>query len=188
MSRHYSPRGEARARVLDAALDLFSEHGFSGTSLQMIADHIGVTKAAVYHQFHTKEEMVLALMDPPMARLHQMVESVEAKDGHDLRARAMFADLIDLVLEFRRRISILRTDPAVQHIVNGHPEMQVIIERLGQLLVGDNPTTSQRVAVAVLGNGIMNVGTDPSLFDIDEETLREELVVLTARAIGLPAR
>jgi AcrR family transcriptional regulator len=33
--------------VLDAALDLFAEHG--GTSLQMIADAIGITKAAVYH-------------------------------------------------------------------------------------------------------------------------------------------
>ncbi|WP_156763496.1 TetR/AcrR family transcriptional regulator, partial [Mycobacterium scrofulaceum] len=51
----------ARTRVLDAALDLFATHGVSGTSLQMIADAVGVTKAAVYHQFRTKEQIVIAV-------------------------------------------------------------------------------------------------------------------------------
>ena len=45
----------------DAALKLISEHGVSGTSLQMIADEMGVTKAAVYRQFKTKEEIVIAI-------------------------------------------------------------------------------------------------------------------------------
>ena len=35
-------------------------HGSGGTSLQMIADAIGVTKAAVYHQYRTKDEIILA--------------------------------------------------------------------------------------------------------------------------------
>ncbi|WP_156765397.1 TetR/AcrR family transcriptional regulator, partial [Mycobacterium sp. 1245852.3] len=48
----------ARTRVLDAALDLIANHGVSGTSLQMIADAVGITKAAVYHQFRTKEQIV----------------------------------------------------------------------------------------------------------------------------------
>jgi AcrR family transcriptional regulator len=56
-------------RVLEAALDLFAEHGVSGTSLQMIADRMGVTKAAVYHQFRTKEEIVFAVIDPDLAGL-----------------------------------------------------------------------------------------------------------------------
>ena len=54
-------RSAAQTRIVAAALDLFAEHGVSGTSLQMIADAIGVTKAAVYHQFKTKEEIVLAV-------------------------------------------------------------------------------------------------------------------------------
>jgi hypothetical protein len=44
------PRSVAQTRILVATLDLFGDHGVSGTSLQMIADAIGVTKAAVYHQ------------------------------------------------------------------------------------------------------------------------------------------
>jgi AcrR family transcriptional regulator len=51
----------AQARVVDAALLLFGEHGIAGTSLSMIAEAIGVTKAAIYHQYNTKDEIVLAV-------------------------------------------------------------------------------------------------------------------------------
>ena len=50
----------AQIRVATAATELFSMQGVAGTSLQMIADAMGVTKAAVYHQFNTKEAIVLA--------------------------------------------------------------------------------------------------------------------------------
>ncbi|WP_218021194.1 helix-turn-helix domain-containing protein [Nocardia mikamii] len=38
-------------RIIVAAFELFARHGVGATSLQMLADYIGVTKAAVYHQF-----------------------------------------------------------------------------------------------------------------------------------------
>jgi AcrR family transcriptional regulator len=43
----------AQTRVIAAALELFSRNGVGGTSLQMIADEIGVTKAAIYYQYKT---------------------------------------------------------------------------------------------------------------------------------------
>src|SRR5689334_14173118 len=49
------PYRAAQQRIVDAAVPLFAEHGVGGTSLQMIADAVGVTKAAVYHQFKTKD-------------------------------------------------------------------------------------------------------------------------------------
>src|SRR5262249_57471431 len=58
----------AQTRVIEAAVDLFAEHGISGTSLQMIADALGVTKAAVYHQYNTKEEIILAVAQLVLAR------------------------------------------------------------------------------------------------------------------------
>jgi AcrR family transcriptional regulator len=61
----------AQTRIIDAALALFAERGIGGTSLQMIADAIGVTKAAVYHQYNTKDEIVVAVAvaHPLVARL-----------------------------------------------------------------------------------------------------------------------
>ena len=42
--------------VLDAALDLFIEQGFDGTSLRQIAEQLGVTKAALYYHFESKDK------------------------------------------------------------------------------------------------------------------------------------
>lgn len=68
----------ARTRVLDAALDLIATHGVSGTSLQMIADAVGITKAAVYHQFRTKEQIVIAVTERELGRLAPALEAAEA--------------------------------------------------------------------------------------------------------------
>jgi AcrR family transcriptional regulator len=61
----------AQTRIIDAALVLFAEHGISGTSLQMIADAIGVTKAAVYHVYNTKDEIILAVAQVVLAGLER---------------------------------------------------------------------------------------------------------------------
>jgi AcrR family transcriptional regulator len=68
--------------VLDAALELFAEHGVSGTSLQMIADHMGVTKAAVYYQFQAKEQIVLAVLEPALTQMATVVAAGEAAPTH----------------------------------------------------------------------------------------------------------
>src|SRR5262245_18465509 len=59
----------AQTRIIDAALVLFAEHGIGGTSLQMVADATGVTKDAVYHQYNTNDEIVLAVARGVLARL-----------------------------------------------------------------------------------------------------------------------
>lgn len=70
----------ARARVIDAALALFADHGVNGTSLQMIADHLGVSKASVYYQFHSKDDIVLAVIRPVFADLDQLATAIEAEE------------------------------------------------------------------------------------------------------------
>jgi AcrR family transcriptional regulator len=51
----------AQLRIVKAAHELFGQHGVSGTSLPMLADAIGGTKAAVQHQFKSKDDGVMAV-------------------------------------------------------------------------------------------------------------------------------
>ena len=44
---------DTRQRLIDAAIELCTRYTFAGTSLQMIADELGFTKAAIYHHFRT---------------------------------------------------------------------------------------------------------------------------------------
>lgn len=50
-----------RERILDVALDLFIEKGFEGTSLREIAEKLGLTKAALYYHYASKDDILMAL-------------------------------------------------------------------------------------------------------------------------------
>jgi AcrR family transcriptional regulator len=54
---------DVRARSLAAATRLFAQQGFDGTSLQEIADAVGVSKPAVLHHFPSKEDLRRAVLD-----------------------------------------------------------------------------------------------------------------------------
>ena len=52
------PRGDTRERIQAIALELFAEQGYEKTSLREIAERLGVTKAALYYHFKSKEDIV----------------------------------------------------------------------------------------------------------------------------------
>ncbi|MFC6886562.1 MULTISPECIES: TetR/AcrR family transcriptional regulator [Actinomadura] len=55
-------RKDTRVRIQDVALELFLERGYDQTSLREIAERLGVTKAALYYHFKTKEDIVVSLV------------------------------------------------------------------------------------------------------------------------------
>ena len=55
-------RGDTRERLLDAALDLFAERGFAGTSIRNVCSVVGITPAALYSHFSSKEEILVAAL------------------------------------------------------------------------------------------------------------------------------
>src|SRR5215475_13717231 len=54
-ARGEAPRGDTRERIQSIALELFAEQGYEKTSLREIAERLGVTKAALYYHFRSKE-------------------------------------------------------------------------------------------------------------------------------------
>ncbi len=54
---------QTRTELIEAATALFAEHGFHGTTLDMIAKTAGYTKGAVYSNFTTKDELFLAALE-----------------------------------------------------------------------------------------------------------------------------
>ncbi len=65
---------DTRSRIQNVALQLFNENGYEATSLREIADAIGVTKAALYYHFKTKEEIVTSLIDDRVSKLEALFE------------------------------------------------------------------------------------------------------------------
>jgi AcrR family transcriptional regulator len=56
-------RTDTRARIQAAALELFAEHGYDKTSLRELAERLGLTKAALYYHFNSKEDIAVSLLE-----------------------------------------------------------------------------------------------------------------------------
>jgi AcrR family transcriptional regulator len=70
-------RQRTRTRLLDAAFDVFAEHGVRAASVEMIAEAAGYTRGAFYSNFSSKEELFFALLEREKAlRLEQLNEGV----------------------------------------------------------------------------------------------------------------
>ena len=81
--RAVKPPHETRTRILDAAEELFMQHGFEGTSMRALTTRAGVNLAAVNYHFGSKDALIEAVfrrrLDP--VNLARMAE-VEKLEGN----------------------------------------------------------------------------------------------------------
>jgi len=107
MARRTKEEAQAtRESVLRAALDLFSEKGYSRTTFSDIAKRIGMTRGAVYWHFENKEALLVALIEFAHCHKESLVEKrfLEIETLSDLRnAFVVFARVVaedELVRKF----------------------------------------------------------------------------------------
>lgn len=173
-------------RVITAALALFAEHGVSGTSLQMIADAMGVTKAAIYFQFKAKEEIVLAVAEVELRGLEAAIEAAEA-EGCSVRAREVLLDrVIDLAIARRRFVGVLQNDPVMVRFLAEHEPFERLMDRLFAVLLGEAPGPEAWVPAAMIAAAIGGALAHPRVAQLDDDTLRPHLMRLARRLLDLP--
>jgi AcrR family transcriptional regulator len=171
----------AQARVVAASLELFAQHGVGGTSLQMIADEVGVTKAAVYFQFKTKDEIVLAAAEDELARLKAVVDAAEAESSPARRREVLLARIVDLSVDRRRTVSVILSDPVVLRFFSNHTDYRDVVGRLTNLLIGRGSGTDGHLQAAMFMAAISGAVMHPMVADFDDETLRTQLLQLVRR-------
>jgi AcrR family transcriptional regulator len=176
----------AQTRIVNAALELFAEHGVGGTSLQMIADAVGVTKAAVYHQFKTKDEIVVAAAEAELATLEGAIEAAEAEPSPTRGREVLVARIVDLAVERRRMESTLLGDPVIVRFFAHHEPFRQVMSRLYLMLMGPDAGPDARVPAAMLSAAIGGAVMHPLVADLDDETLRSQLLHLARRFLDLP--
>ncbi len=64
-----SPCNETQRRIVQAALDLFAEHGFTGATTDAIARRAGVTEKTLFRHFGTKKQLFAKTVYPCMLRM-----------------------------------------------------------------------------------------------------------------------
>jgi AcrR family transcriptional regulator len=175
-----------RRRMLDVAMRLFSQYSFAGTSLQMIADELDLTKAAIYYHFRTREQLVVALMQPILGEIEGVVRTAELRRGARARAEAMLIGYADIVARNRKLAAVTVFDPSVASVLRSQPELAALIDRQLTLLAATGSAASGGINAAVVMTGLAGAAStaDPQLAD---DALREQLIDVGRRVLGLPA-
>ncbi|HEX6358797.1 TetR/AcrR family transcriptional regulator [Actinophytocola sp.] len=182
-------KGDTRARLLETALGLFTVHGVEGTSLQMIADALGVTKAAVYYHFKTKDEITEAVALPALRELTAILDHAATITRPGPRADYVIDGFVDLVVRNRVLVAVVCSDPGLARVVDRivYAEQSVLV-RMPEMLVGPDADEAATVAANVALVGVAMGGNTPALAYMDDETLRRHLADAMRRLLGRPRR
>ena len=103
-----------RQQILETAQRLFTELGYDATSLQMIADEMGLTKAAVYYHFRAKSDILHAAMQPGIQRLEALLDEAATIRGRRARIEHLVNGFVDFLVRNRHYAVMASTDPAAK--------------------------------------------------------------------------
>ena len=182
MAKPVAPRGSARERVLQAALELFIEHSIGGTSMQMIADRLGVSKPAVYYQFRSRDDIVVALVEPMFDDIVRVIKIAEAMPTQQGRRDVTLSGVVELAVRYRR-LTFLFYDRAMEHAVRARDDFMAVGDAAAAILQGPEPDATARVITTALLSGTFTAAADPKLEDISDEELHEILLITARRLI-----
>ena len=149
----------------------------------MIADTIGVTKAAVYHQYNTKDAIVLAAAEAELATLEAVVADAEAQPSPSRARETLVTGMVDLAVAHRRTVSSILNDPLIIRFFTEHESFRHVMDRMTRVLVGHDIGHEARVATAMLTAAISGTVTHPLVTGLDDETLRSQLEQLARRLL-----
>ncbi|MGP8060867.1 MAG: TetR/AcrR family transcriptional regulator [Acidimicrobiales bacterium] len=142
---------DTRQRILDVALDLFIAQGFDGTSLREIAEKLGVTKAALYYHFASKDDILMALH----LRLHEFGRNALNQMGDEPVTLELWGELLDQVVEqmlAQRKIFLMheRNQAALEklHRKDHDAEHEDIQNRFRRVLADPRVSMRDRVRMA----------------------------------------
>ena len=177
-SRNEAEPTAAQQRVIAAALKLFSEHGVGGTSLRMIAAELGVTVAAVYHQYHAKDEIILAAVVSQLRRIEEVLDVAEAEPSAEKSREALINGIVDLTIGVGGSMTAVLNDPAITGSFRRHTGYRGLLRRMRVVLMGEEGTEEARVRTAILLAALNGTASHPLVAHLDNARLRSELLDL----------
>ena len=100
-------------QILAAALSLFIAHGYHGLSMRLIAEAVGVSKAALYYHFQDKEQLFLAVLDSQLAHFETLIDRSSAEE-HSARQRIrhLVSEILSQPVEMRAAIRLASQEMA----------------------------------------------------------------------------
>jgi AcrR family transcriptional regulator len=175
---------DTRSEAQRIALSLFSSQGYEATSMQQIADALGIKKASLYYHFAGKEDILRSLLEGRSNEAHELAEWVRTQPpSRDLIRNAVLRWIDSFSIDKLRGIRFMNANPllfrsiaAVTGVDVGN-DLQAVLDLL--LPDGASPTR-----LLLLRMAFMSIGTAVAAAE-DVPDVNEEQTIAAARACAL---
>jgi AcrR family transcriptional regulator len=127
-------REDTRTRIQEIALRLFTEQGYEATSLREIAEELGVTKAALYYHFKTKDDIIASLVDLRVGELEELLKWAKDQPKTPEMRRELLERYADR-LKQPRYLAVARFLESNQSAIRSHPGLSKMRDAMLQLTV-----------------------------------------------------
>jgi AcrR family transcriptional regulator len=146
-------RGDTRARIQHVALELFAEHGYERTSLREIAERLGVTKAALYYHFKSKEDIVRSFTEDHFARLDSLIDWAKEQPPGAATGREILDRYVEVLTDGSDVFRFLEQNQATLHSHESgkhrFEQFRPRLEALVELIAGPHASARAQVRTTV---------------------------------------
>jgi AcrR family transcriptional regulator len=163
------------------ALVEFSAAGYSGTSLQRIADLAGLSKSSVLYHFASKEALLEATLSPAIAALSDVLGRVAPATETAEGRRAFIADFVDAVLVYRLEMHIFINQSRALTDIPVIDRGNDVIQHIADYFMTQDFSLEQKMRFGVaLGGAAYALAVGTALGENNEPTdeLRDALITI----------
>ncbi|GAA3474625.1 TetR family transcriptional regulator [Nonomuraea roseola] len=167
-------------RILAAAGALFATRGYRATSMNAIAEQVGITKAALYYHFSAKDDLLHRLTEPLLEELEGALEQAETHDDPEQVRWSAIEGYVDVCLRHREALLLLVRDMTLLVQAPVGERFKAAIALANDLVCGPDRRLEQRVRAA---QTVASLGDPVVLFPDAPVAVLRELILGGAHAL-----
>jgi AcrR family transcriptional regulator len=139
-------------RIASLALARFRVGGFTGTSIADLAGALGISKAAIYYHYRSKDALLHHLIDPLLDAIDACIQDHTTPAASAQSAPQLLDDYLAVLLAHREVVPLITTDVTVLNHPSIGPRLRTQNQQLQSLLAAPNTDVAVRLrAEAALG-------------------------------------
>jgi AcrR family transcriptional regulator len=174
-------------RIAQLALARFRIAGFVGTSVADLAGALGVSKAAIYYHYRSKDALLHHLIDPLLDAIDACIQNDPTPAASARTARQLLDVYLAVLIAHREVVPLITTDVAVLNHPSIGPRLQAQNQQLQSLLAAPNTSVAARLrAEAALGAIWRPLIAEPQV-DLSDPA-HQHILIDAAVAILQPSR
>jgi AcrR family transcriptional regulator len=150
---------ETRSRILEAARAEYTERTYAGTTIRHIADSAGITTAALYYHFASKEALLEAVVAPAISTLAAFaVEAAEAQPCSDAQLAVLVRRFVAIQAANLNVYRVLMRDPSALNALGEEHQVKRVLGRVEEALAASSDPLvllRYRCALGAINGGLV---------------------------------